>query len=306
MKINQKFSNAIAQIYIICVYIPIYLQLGRLCLRYKRKPTILWKVNPFFPYGGLICPKSLIVDKFLEKKENKAFFTKTLPLSTSDSLEKRISKTEQFIKVENLHYPLIIKPDDGIGGVGVKFINNKKELEIALDGIKKDYVLQEYVAWNDEFSVFFIKHPSHKEGKIWSLTKRYTAKHANDPELIIPGRKIICEDKSHLITPRINQVFNAIADIEWFYFWRFDIRVKDIEKFLSEGKDFTILEVNVWAHSIALHALDKQYGWSKRYKIFYDQLRYAFQIADQNADISWPYPQQSFKEFLKKFVGIFQ
>ena len=51
MNIHQKFSNSIAQIYIICVYLPIYAELGLLCLHYKRKPTILRKVNPTFPYG---------------------------------------------------------------------------------------------------------------------------------------------------------------------------------------------------------------------------------------------------------------
>ena len=162
-KLSQKFSDTIAQIYIICVYIPIYMQLGRLCLRYKRKPTILWKVNPDFPYGGLICPKSLIVEKFLQKKENSNFFTKTLAIPVSDPLSKRISKVETFIEEEHVKYPIILKPDDGIGGVGLKFIHNKKELEKALNEIKKDYVVQEYIGWQNEFSVFFIKHPNHNE-----------------------------------------------------------------------------------------------------------------------------------------------
>jgi hypothetical protein len=305
MNISQNFSDTIAQIYIICVYIPIYLQLGRLCLRYKRKPTILWKVNPNFPYGGLICPKSFIVEKFLQKKENNAYFTKTLAIPVSDTLSARINRVQAFIQEEHVAYPLILKPDDGVGGVGLKFVHNKKALESALREIKKDYVAQEYVSWQNEFSIFFIKHPSQKKGKIRSLTRRSTTKKAEEPELIIPGRKIVCEDESNLITAKITNIFNEISNIPWFYFGRFDIRVKDVQKFLTEGKDFTILEVNVWAHSIALHAFDVRYGWTKRYRIFFDQLRYAFQIADQNANVKSPHHQQHFKDFLKKFMGIF-
>ena len=305
MNLSQKFSDTIAQIYIICVYIPIYMQIGRLCLRYKRKPTILWKVNPDFPYGGLICPKSLIVEKFLQKEENIDFFTKTLAIPASDDLSQKISKVEKFIQEEHLNYPIILKPDDGIGWVGLKFIDNKKELEKALNEIKKDYVAQEYVPRQDEFSVFFIKHPNQKEWGIWSFTKRYTVKDTEDPELIIPGRRIICSDESELVTQKMEDIFNEISDISWFHFGRFDIRVKDVETFLAEGKGFTILEVNVGAHSIALHAFDRRYGRAKRYRIFFEQLRYAFEIADKNADIQTPYPQQHLKEFLKKFMAIF-
>lgn len=262
-------------------------------------------MNPDFPYGGLICPKSLIVDKFLQKEGNELFFTKTLPIATSDALAKKISKVEQFMKEEAISYPIILKPDDGIGGVGLKLITNKKELELALSEIKKDYVAQEYVARQNEFSVFFIKHPNQRAWGIWSFTKRYTVKDAEDPELIIPGRRIICKDESELITQKVEDIFNQIGDIPWFHFGRFDIRIKNVETFLKEAKDFTILEVNVGAHSIALHAFDRRYGWTKRYRIFFEQLRYAFEIADHNAEIASPYPKQHFKDFLKKFMGIF-
>ena len=306
MNIHKRFSNSIAQIYIICVYIPIYIQLGRLCLQYKKRPTILRKVNPKFPYGGLICPKSLIVEKFLEKEENKNYFTKTLALPAENTLQEKIRKVENFIQEYHLHYPIILKPDDGIGGVGLKFIHEKDELNSAISKLKKNYVLQEYISRSNEFSIFFIKQPGELSGRIRSMTRRYSIKKAQDPELMIPERKIICKDESQLVTPAINHIFNTISDIPWFYFGRFDIRVKDVEKFLSEGKDFTILEVNVGAHSIALHAFDKKYGRFKRYRIFFDQLRFAFEIANQNAETLADHPHQNFTEFLKKFIGIFQ
>ncbi len=306
MQLKKRFSNAIAQIYIICVYVPICIQLLWLCLEYKRKPTILWKTNPLFPYGGMICGKSLIFQKFQQKKENDAFLAKTLLIPRYDTIPEKIKQSETFIQKHRLHYPLILKPDDGIGGIGLHFIKDKKALHKTLTTLKKNYILQEYVPWPSELSVFFIRDPHQKNWKIWAITRRYTIKKEQDPELMIPERKIICKDESHLITPALNRIFNTISNVQWFYFGRFDVRVKDIDTFLSQGKDFTILEVNVGAHSIALHAFDTKYNRSQRYKIFFDQLKFAFEIANKNRAIPSCYPKQTVNKFLKEFMDIYK
>ena len=306
MKIRAIFSNSIAQIYIICIYLPLYVWIGRLCLKYKRKPTVLREVNPAFPYWWLICTKSIILEKFLQKKENTKFFTASLHIPANDFLSEKIKKSEIFLQKNKLHYPLILKPDNGVGGIGVQFIKNKSELKSILSQIKKDHILQEYVSRSEELSIFFIKEPHQKKGEIWSITKRYSIKQTQDPELMIPERRVICNDESHRITPIVHMLFNDISDIPWFHFGRFDIRVKDMEKFLSTGKDFTIIEVNVGAHSMALHAFDTKYNWIKKYRILFNQILFAFKIADKNADIPSHYPHQNFKEFLEWFMNIYK
>ena len=235
--------------------------------------------------------------------EFEKFFCKTLTIYSKDSLDQKIKTTQNFIKQQKLHYPLILKPDDGIGGIGLQFIEDEKKLIESLESLKKDYILQEYVSRPLELSVFFIKHPS-QQGKIWSITRRYTVKENNEPELMIPTRRIICKDESHLINPILEKRFNALSDIDGFYFGRFDIRVQDMHIFTSQWTWFKIIEVNVGAHSMALHAFDSKYGWMQRYKILSDQLKFAFDIAEKNRSLPW-YPHQSFRDFLQWFLKIF-
>lgn len=305
MRIRKRFWNAVYEIYIVCLYIPIYLRLFLYCLKYKTNPTILWKVNPSFPYWWLISYKTAILERF-QVNENtfETFFCKTLAISAEDSPQQRIKKVETYIKKQKSHYPLILKPDDGIGWIGLRFIEDEKALITALRLIKKDYVLQEYVPRPLELSVFFIKYPLQK-GKIRSITRRYTIKNKDEPELMIPTRRIIYKDESHLINPMLEKKFNAIAKIEGFHFGRFDIRVKDMHTFISQWTWFKIIEVNVGAHSMALHAFDNKYSWTQRYKIFFDQLKFAFDIAKENEDLQG-YPNQNVREFLQWFFKIFK
>ena len=176
----------------------------------------------------------MVLERFkANKKIFERFFCKTLSIHIKDSLEKRIKETQEFIRGHRLRYPLILKPDDGIGGIGLQFIEDEEELFQSLASLKKDYILQEYLDRPLELSVFFIKYPS-QQGKIWSITRRYTVKSKDEPELMIPTRKIICKDESDFITPILEKRFNALSDIDGFYFGRFDIRVQDSDKFISQ------------------------------------------------------------------------
>jgi len=305
MKTQKKITNLIYEIYVLCLYIPIYLRLFLYCLKYRQKPTILWKTNPWFPYGGLIEKKTAIMEHFHANEEIFAkFFSQTLTIPIQDTIQQRINKVQIFIKKQKIKYPLILKPDDGIGWIGLYFIEDEQTLTAALKLIKKDYILQEYISRPIELSVFFIKYPT-QQGRIWSLTRRYTVKRKDEPELMIPSRKIIYKDESKLITPVLEKRFNVVSDIEWFYFGRFDIRVKDMDTFISTWAWFKIIEVNVGAHSMALHAFDSKYSRIQRYRILFKQIKFALEIAIENQHLSW-YPNQNLREFLQGFAHIFK
>ena len=70
-------------------------------------------------------------------------------------------------------FPLIIKPDKGERGKGVKLIGNPDELEKYLLGQPKDYYLiQKFIDKSQEYGVFFIKNPVTGELSIPSLTRK--------------------------------------------------------------------------------------------------------------------------------------
>ncbi len=190
-------------------------------------------------------------------------------------------------------------------------IQDEPMLISRIDNIQEDFIVQEYIDRKYELGIFYIKYPDKKEGEIrWITNKNIITRNKKDPKLVIPSNEVIYKDESEKINRELEDIFNAISDIEWFYFGRFDIRVKDMKEFFAKGKDFKILEVNVGAHDIALQAFDPKYNIWERYSILFEQLRIAFAIAKKNVHIlpkeTLSQERKEFKKFIEKNIKIFK
>lgn len=130
-------------------------------------------------------------------------------------------------------------------------------------------------------------------------------------KLVTPENNVSYKDESYLIDPLLEKTFNDIADIDGFYFGRFDIRVQDMHNFITKGEGFKIMEVNVGAHSMALQAFDRRYNIFQRYAILAKQLQLAFAIARKNLhsphDVLQEYQESKrvITKFIRKNVEIF-
>lgn len=130
----------------IFTYLPIFFVLLWYSIRYRTSPAILIRANPAFPYGGLICSKTKIFERFQKnRKEYERFFLKTLGVFIKDPVLQRIENAKKFIKENDFSYPVIFKPDQAIAGVGLKCIQDEQELLRSIHKMRKDYVLQEYL-----------------------------------------------------------------------------------------------------------------------------------------------------------------
>ena len=130
----------------IFTYLPMFFILLWYCIRYRTSPAILIRVNPAFPYGGLISSKTKIFERFQKnRKEYEKFFLKTVGIFIKDPVSQRIEKAKRFFQENALSYPVIFKPDQAIAGVGLKFIQDEQELLESIHHMKRDYVLQEYL-----------------------------------------------------------------------------------------------------------------------------------------------------------------
>jgi D-alanine-D-alanine ligase-like ATP-grasp enzyme len=267
----------------------------------------LTNINPAFLHGWLFCAKSEILKQFQKNaKTYKEFFAKTIRIKKDTTLPERIVIVQKFIHDNHLHYPLIIKPDRGLAGIGVSLVRDEEDMIKHIHYGHEDYLLQEYIDRPKEISVFYIKDPEEKKGKIRSITERtVTTKNGKIPAMIIPGNKVVNKDESYLIDPIVESVFNEISDMEGFYFWRYDIRVRDIQEFIKTGKDFKILEVNVWAQTMAVQAYDHKYNIFQKYAIFAQQLQFAFHIARENLD-SYPQQKKSIQNPIRDFVSVYR
>lgn len=117
----------------------------------------------------------LSTDKFLMKKKFKEF---EIPCADG----KLISSIDEL---ENLTFPLIIKPRDNSGSRGVKFCNNideaRNSLKEAFDNTKKDSVLIENYIDGKEFSIESLHYNG--KTKIIQFTEKKTTKFPYNVEL---------------------------------------------------------------------------------------------------------------------------
>lgn len=94
-------------------------------------------------------------------------------LYPSTILVKEHHTTEQIkanMALCGLCYPLIGKPDRGERGWGVQKINNEDELEKYREKTKISFLIQQYVDYPVELSVFYIRRPGAEKGSVSSIT----------------------------------------------------------------------------------------------------------------------------------------
>ena len=87
---------------------------------------------------------------------------------------------EECLTKRKWKFPIVLKPDEGHRGRGVKIIKNKNE---AINYFKKNdgaILAQKYHAGPFELGVLYHRHPSQKNGKIFSITKKVFPKITGD------------------------------------------------------------------------------------------------------------------------------
>jgi hypothetical protein len=69
-----------------------------------------------------------------------------------------------------IDFPIIAKPDRGERGWAVKKIENEAELAAYSKSVRVPFIIQEYIDYPLEFSIFYYRHPLSKKGRITSVT----------------------------------------------------------------------------------------------------------------------------------------
>lgn len=76
------------------------------------------------------------------------------------------------IKVHNLNYPLIIKPDIGMQGKAVVKVNNAYELLSAASRFTVDYIIQPFIPFPKEMGIFYVRYPDQEYGRITGIVEK--------------------------------------------------------------------------------------------------------------------------------------
>jgi hypothetical protein len=101
-----------------------------------------------------------------------------------------LSKMEKF----NIHFPLIVKPE--VGGQGILFrkINNKQDLKTYNESVPVEYIIQEFISYPVEISLFYYRYPNETKGTITGFLQKVPLQVKGDgihtlEELILMGSK---------------------------------------------------------------------------------------------------------------------
>lgn len=97
------------------------------------------------------------------------------PISVFIEVGQSIQKTLKTVEQNVIQFPLIIKPDIGFRGLLVEKLKTETELITYLTKHKKlNLIIQEYISFKNECSIFYHKIPNETKGNITSITlKKY-------------------------------------------------------------------------------------------------------------------------------------
>lgn len=96
------------------------------------------------------------------------YFPKTL-LVRSDT---NAIQVQNELSSTALRFPLIVKPDIGLRGSGVRKINTFQELVNYGEKANFDYLVQEVIPYPNEIGVFYVRHPKEKTGRITGMVSK--------------------------------------------------------------------------------------------------------------------------------------
>ena len=142
-------------------YLPASLYFSYLSLR-AGSPFFFSTANPSIENGGM----------FFESKKNvyaqipEELYPPTIHLEADTESEEIFRK----IREKGMAFPLVAKPDRGERGWLVKIIYHEAELIQYVNVVNRPILLQTYVNFPMELSIFYVRHPSWEKGKITSIT----------------------------------------------------------------------------------------------------------------------------------------
>jgi hypothetical protein len=144
-------------------YIPIIPHWISYCIR-TRSIWFFTASNPMLTFGGF-------------EGENKKEMYKVLPLGSYPkgffiTPNTSFSEVKDMFRLNNFRFPCAVKPDIGQMGIMFRRIDSFSELQRYHEVMKMDYIIQEFVDYPIEVSVFYYRIPKEAKGTITGFVKK--------------------------------------------------------------------------------------------------------------------------------------
>ena len=145
------------------VYGPLFPYWFFLCLK-ARSFFFFNTSNPSIKNGGFLMESKKEIYDLIPFE----YYPATLFFKASTS-SKEITG---LIKQRNLKYPLVGKPDIGMKGMMVKKLENEDDVADYATNLKVDFLIQEFVPYQNEVGIFYYRYPNETRGHISGIVKK--------------------------------------------------------------------------------------------------------------------------------------
>ena len=150
-------------------YIPVFLNYLWLAIRY-RGFTLPTAANPGIFSGGIVGESKIATLRELHGTSPE--FTAEAHRIEGTSVEERQEAFQRLITDGRIYYPLILKPDVGQRGVGVKLIRDERQANDYLLSTNAPMICQRYAPGPKEIGIFYYRLPDEPRGRIFSITEK--------------------------------------------------------------------------------------------------------------------------------------
>ena len=165
----------------IIIYTPVTFYIIYLGIKY-RCLTLFTAANPALPDGGFVGESKSSILELFEDSSVVALY-KRIPF---DDFQNMLTVADEFSRDNDLSFPVVLKPDVGERGKGVRIIKDRYALKDYLSECSEDVIIQEFIG-GQEIGLFYYRKPQEEQGHIFSITKKEL------PQVIGDGNKTIQE-----------------------------------------------------------------------------------------------------------------
>ncbi|MCS1410310.1 MAG: hypothetical protein M2R45_03502 [Verrucomicrobia subdivision 3 bacterium] len=165
-------------------YCPVALDCLWLGIKYRgfSLPTV---ANPGIETGGMIGESKFDLLKDLQRVAPE-YTAEAFPIA-GRSHQERVTAFEHLMKEHSLTYPVIIKPDIGQRGSGVRKVGDIADAQDCLQPDGFVQIVQRYAFGPHEAGVFYCRYPNEAKGSVFAIT------HKIFPKLVGDGRQTLRE-----------------------------------------------------------------------------------------------------------------
>lgn len=161
-------------------------------------------VNPSMKNGGMAMESKMDIYRNIPKKY--------IPTTVFVKRDAVLDTTMERIYAQKINFPCIAKPDIGMKAFAVEKLHSKKDLQRYLSKTPSDFLIQEFVPYQKEVGIFYIRYPGESKGKITGIVaKEFLAVTGNGKSTLLD---LIKKDaRSHLQLKVLNQRLKGEMDL---------------------------------------------------------------------------------------------